>query len=130
DRWPEEAPRVVRPVIAGFGTDVAAPDDLNPALAQGGNEAHGLRVVHQDDVAALDQAHERFSVGFGDPPHDVSFGITESAVVTGFAVQPVVYALGDGEELGVAVDHDPPAVHARALRIPHETMEHLGHAPA
>ena len=48
--------------------------------------------------------------------------------VAGHAVEPVVQALRDGEELGVAVDHDPSRVDPDVLGVAAEEFEHLGHA--
>ncbi len=89
-----------------------------------------LWVVEEDDVVAMDPAVEGLHVG----PQDgrVVLGLARAQVpgVAGRAVQPVVQALRDGEELGVTVDDDPACVDPDVLRIAAEQLEHLRHAPA
>ncbi len=50
------------------------------------------------------------------------------ATVTGPAVQPVVDAFGDGEEVGIPVHHQPSTVDAGTTHIGDERPEQLSHA--
>ena len=57
-------------------------------------------------------------------------GVAERTAVAGVAVQQVVQPLGDGEELGVAVEHEPPVLDVRPRAVGEQRLQHLGDAPA
>ncbi len=52
------------------------------------------------------------------------------AVVALVAVQAVMQALGEREELGVPLDHQPSGRQADSQSERQQDVEHLGHAPA
>ena len=56
--------------------------------------------------------------------------VAERPAVTGLAVQRVVDALGEREELGVAVEHQPAVVDAGAPPVREQRLQHLGHPAA
>ena len=55
-------------------------------------------------------------------------GGTERTAVARVAVQAVVQALRDGEELRLAVEHEPPVLDARSPPVREQGLEHLGDA--
>jgi hypothetical protein len=55
-------PRLLGPGVAVVGTDVAAPDDVDPRLGQNGGQSRGLGVVEDDYVASADQREQRCGV--------------------------------------------------------------------
>ena len=66
----------------------------------------------------------------GDALVDGALGLAQRPAVAGVAVQAVVQALGDAEELGVAADGDPSRVDADAAHVADERAQHLGDAAA
>jgi hypothetical protein len=56
--------------------------------------------------------------------------VVEGATIAEGAVQPVVEALGDGEEFGRALDHHPADVYAGAACVRDQRLEQLRDATA
>ena len=55
-------------------------------------------------------------------------GGTERPIIAPVPVQAVVQALRDGEELRLAVEHEPPVLDARSSPVRQQGLEHLGDA--
>ncbi len=96
---------------------MAAPHDDHPGTGEGLGEPCGLGIVQQDDVARPDQRQQLIGVGAQDLLVVASFGAAERAAVAGRAVQVVVNALRDLEEVRIALDDDPLRIDARAARM-------------
>ena len=60
---------------------------------------------------------------------DRALGVPERPPSPARAVEAVVDALGDREELRVALDHDPAGVDARAPRVGEQRLQQLRHPP-
>jgi hypothetical protein len=102
-------------VVDGVGTDVAAPHDHGCPGAHGADHPGGLGVVEDHHVA---RPHDLHQPGRIRRPSALEHGplvAAQRAAVTGGPVQPVVQPLGHGEELGVALDHQPASVDAATL---------------
>jgi hypothetical protein len=82
--------------------------------------------VQEDDVAAVDPPVDRVHVGVEDGLVVRGLAAPEVAAIADGPVEAVVQALGDGEELGVGVDHHPPRVGADVPGVAAEEREDLG----
>ena len=131
DQRAQEVPCVPHPCVGAIGTDVAAPDhrhvgERRDPLAHAGR----LRVVEVDDVTGLDQLGK----GLGVLPADLEvlgmLGLAQRRADAVGAVQAVVEALGDPEELGVAADDHPAHVGAGSARVGEQRVQQLGDAAA
>ena len=109
---------------------MTTPHDPGPAAAQERRQAGRLRVMDEHDVA---RAH-----GGGEVPGVVLehrlvvavFVLAERAAVPLTPVEVVVEPLGDLEEAGIALDHQPAGVDAGTANVRQQHAEHLGDAPA
>ena len=106
----QEVPCLQHVAVRLVRTDVAPPDDGRSRLADAFDEPRGLWVVEDDHVVPTHSRHERGGVAGGDVVVVTTFSGAEPPAVTGRAVQEVVDALGDGEELGIAPKDGPPHV--------------------
>ena len=61
---------------------------------------------------------------------DGALGLAQRPAVARRPVQAVVQALGEAEELGVAVDDHPAGVDAGAAHVADQRAQHLGDAAA
>jgi hypothetical protein len=86
--------------------------------------------VQQHDVRRRHARGELLARGGGDPLVDAALGLAERPAVARVAVQPVVNALGEVEEVRLAVHHDPAGVDSGALRVADQRAQHLGDAAA
>jgi hypothetical protein len=109
---------------------MAAPDDRRARVAQRGDQAGGLRVVDDDDVAVVHAGDDRLGVLCQRLLVDRPRRIVERPAVAERAVEAVVDALRDGEELGVSVDDEPARVDAGAAGVGDEGLQQLHHAAA
>ena len=107
-----------------------APDDGHALLDQRRDHAGGLRIVQEDDVARPYALRQQLGVLGGDALVDGALGLAQRPAVARVAVQAVVQALGDAEELGVAADGDPSRVDADAAHVADQRAQHLGDAAA
>jgi hypothetical protein len=82
----EEVPGAADGLVRVVDPDVAAPDDLQPSLAQGRDHRRRLRVVQADDVAVLHLRAERGAVGAQRRLVKLSLLLAELAAV-GIAVE-------------------------------------------
>ena len=128
DVVPEERPCLVGLVVAGVATDVATPHDPHAGRPEPLHHAGRLRIVQQHDVAATDLGEEVGEVRGEDTFVRGVLGGTERAAVPRIPVQAVVQALRDGEELRLAVEHEPAVLDARSSPVREQGLEHLGDA--
>ena len=126
----QEVPGLLRPFVAPVDAHVAAPDDASAALDERGDEAGGLRIVHDDDVVRPYRPQETLDVRGERPLVPPSLVLAQAATVTGRPVEPVVDPLGDREELGIPVNHRPFGRDARTACVAQEHVQELGHASA
>ena len=122
----EEVPRLARAVVGHVEADVRAPDDGHARLDQRRDHAGGLGVVQQHDVAGPHALREQVGVLGRDGLVDGPLGVAQRAAVAGEAVQAVVQALGDAEEVLVAADRHPARVDLHAARVADQRAQHLG----
>ena len=108
---------------------MAAPGDQRAGPGQALGEPGRLRIVQQDQVAWPDQLEQLGSVR-GEHALVVADLLGRQRPAGDLAVDLVVQALGDHEELGVAGDHHPAAGDPRVLDVAEQHLEHLGHAAA
>ena len=127
---PQERPRLAGEIVGRLDADVAAPDHRRAALLQGTDQTGRLRVVDDHDVAGAHVAGEPREVLGEHRLVDAAGLLVERAAVALGAVQAVVDALGDGEELGRALDDDPARVDPGAARIADERAQQLHDAAA
>jgi hypothetical protein len=104
---------------------MAAPDHGCALLLQGGHQPGGLGVVQDDDVARLDPRLQPSKGLLEGLAVAGSCRLVQLAPVTGLTVEQVMDALGDLEELLVALDHHPAGVDARASQVAEQEVEHL-----
>ena len=126
----QEVPRAARDVVRLVDADVAAPDHARAGALERADEPGGLRVVQDHDVVVVHQLGERAGVLLERALVDLARRLAEVAAVALEAVQLVVEALGDLEELRVAVEHRPAGVDAGALRVAEQREQQLDHAAA
>ena len=126
----QELPCVVREVVRPVEADVAAPDGGRSGRAQRGDQARRLRVVDDHDVTRAHALGERGQVVGQYLLVDGAGGVVERSTVSDGAVQSVVDALGNGEEIGRALDHHPADVNAGAPRVGDQRFEQLRDAAA
>ena len=77
-----------------------------------------------------DERGKLLGVLVGDGRVDLTLARTKLATVTWLAVEEVVEALGDGEELGRALDRHPAHVEPGTARVGREGAQHLRDATA
>jgi hypothetical protein len=76
--------------------------------------------VQDHDVAVSHERRESLRRGARGALVDLPLVVAQRPAVAGRAVQPVVQALGDVEEVGLTADDEPASIHARGARIPNE----------
>ena len=86
--------------------------------------------MQQHDVAGAHALREQVGMLGGDGLVDGALGVAQRAAVAGEAVQAVVQALGDAEEVLVAADGHPARVDLHAARVADQGAQHLGHPAA
>ncbi len=122
----QELPRSFRLRVHGVGAHMAAPHHDHPRSRERLREPCGLGIVQQDDVARSDQRQQLVGVGAQDLLVVTPFVASERAAVAGRAMEVVVDALRDLEEVRIALDDDPLGVDARTAGVRQERAEHLG----
>ena len=83
-----------------------------------------------DDVAGLHQASEVAGAVLQRLLVEVPLLLAQLAAVAGIAVEVVVEALGDGEELRPLAQDDPAGVDAGPAHVGQHRLQHLRHAAA
>ena len=126
----QEPPGLAREVVGRVDADVRAPDDRHPRLEQPRDHAGRLRIVQQHDVRGANALGHQLGVGGAAALVDGALGLAQRSAVAIVSVQPVVQALCDAEELGVALDHDPARIDPTAARVADQRAQHLGDAAA
>ena len=122
----DELPRALRPLVRAVVPHVAPPDHPRADIAERREEPGGLWVVDEHHVAAAHPPAHVLDVR-GDRPVVVRpLGLAEIAAVAGGAVEAVVDALGDREELGIARNDNPIRRDPDAARVAEQCPEHLG----
>ena len=128
DVMPEERPCLVGLVVAGVATDMATPHDPHTGRPEPLHHACRLRIVQQHDVAMTDLGEEVGEVRAEDTFERGVLGGTERPPVPRIPVQAVVQALRDGEEVRLAIEHEPAVLDARSSPVREQGLEHLGDA--
>jgi hypothetical protein len=126
----QELPAPVGLGITLVPADVATPYDVRAGLVDAADEAGGLRIVQQHDVARPYLLREAGLVLVKDPRVVLVLGGTELGPGVHGAVQRVVNPLCDREELRVGVEHQPPGVDTRAAGVSEQRLQHLRDATA
>ena len=125
---PEEVPRLVGLVVSRIAPDVTTPHDPDAGRPEAVDHARGLGIVQQHDVAVVDQGEHLGDVGADDPFVAGTLVLAEWTAVARVAMQQVVQALRDGEELRLAVEHQPPVLDLRTTPVREQRLKHLGDA--
>ena len=126
----QEVPGAADELVGLVDSDVAAPDDLEPGPLHRRRQPSRLRVVQVDDVVGLAEANELGAGRRQGRLVEPARLLVEVTAVAGVAVEAVVDALGDGEELGCLAQHDPAGVDAGAANVGEQRPQHLRHAAA
>ena len=100
------------------------------AARSAGSMPGGLGVVEDHDVAGPHRLGERLRVGLAAALVGGALRVAQRPAVAREAVEPVVQALGDAEELGIALGDDPAAVEPGAAHVADQRAQHLGDAAA
>jgi hypothetical protein len=102
-----------------------APHDPGARRRERRAEPGRLRIVNERDVAGPDEREDVVGVA----PHDALvaavLGCPELAAVAGRAVEPVMDAFGDGEELGIPLDDEPAGVDPGPAHVGEQGLQHL-----
>ena len=109
---------------------MAAPHHQRPSGTEAIHHASRLRVVQQDDVPDRNPGGHLLDVGFQGIGHHGALCLTQLSAVTRLAVQHVVHALGDPEELRVTGEDEPAGVYVHAAYVSQQGLQHLGDPPA
>jgi hypothetical protein len=109
---------------------VAAPDDGGALRGEWLDQPGRLRIVDDHHVALAHAVLEVLQVLRQHPLVRRAGGVVERETVTRHAVQAVVDALGDREELRRSLDHRPARVHAGAACVRDQRLQQLDHAAA
>ena len=127
----EEVPGAAGELVRLVDPDVAAPDDRGPRLLHRRRPARpsGGRAGRRRRRSAEAGELRRWSPP-GSPRRAARASSPSVAAVAGVAVEAVVDALGDGEELGCLAQHDPAGVDAGAAHVGEQRPQHLRHAAA
>ena len=129
----QEVPHLMGLAVRGVGADMAAPDHAESGGAHRGHKPRGLRVMEDHHIARPDQRPQLERVGLQGGAVRLPSPPAEADAVARIAVEHVVDALGDREELvgpRRRGDHGPANVGARAASVRHQRAEHLRHAAA
>ena len=126
----QERPGALGPLVGLVGSDVAAPDELRAGARHRGGETGRLRVVDQDDVVRTHEREQLVRIAAQSLLVVAPLRVAKGAAIPGRAVEPVVNALRDLEEAGVALDHEPADVEPRAASVGQQRLQHLGDAAA
>jgi hypothetical protein len=105
---------------------MAAPDHGCALLLQGGRQPGGLGVVQEDDVARLHPRLEFFQCLFQRLPVAALCRTVQLTFVAGLAMKQVMDALGDREEVLVALEHQPVGIDAGTGQVAEQEVQHLG----
>lgn len=101
------------------GADMAVPDHANAVLGQYRCHTEGLRVVECDHVTGIELVGKPYGLRFQHRPILVRL-IGVEMIGGAAAVQEMVNALGQCEELRIAGDHRPPDRNAVRLLHSHQ----------
>jgi hypothetical protein len=93
---------------------------------EGGHQPGGLGVVQDDDVARLDPLLQLCEGLLQRLPVGVLCRLVQLAPVAGLAMEQVMEAFGNREELLVALDHHPAGIDAGPSQVAEQEVEHLG----
>jgi len=126
----KEGPPLADGVVRLVDADVRAPDGANVARTQRGDQARGLGIVEDHNVAGAHLLEQCVGVATGDLFVAAPVGIGQRRAFGPHAVKQVVHGLGDLEEVGRAFDHHPPLVDAGAAAVRDQGRKQLGHASA
>jgi hypothetical protein len=126
----EEAPGLARQVIGKVEPDVRTPQHRHADLAQARQHPGRLGIVQQHDVVRRHASGELVRGRVGDALVDAPLGVAQRPAVAAVTVQPVVQALGEVEEVGLAVHHEPARIEPGPLDVAHQRAQHLGDAAA
>ena len=102
------------------GTPVSSSRGIIPAVCGSCSSTTSAGRIRAASASALRGAAALVDRALGSPERPPSSG----------AVEAVVEALGDAEEVGVAVDHDPARVEPGAADVADQRAQHLGDAAA
>ena len=123
----QELPPGVRVGGGVVAADVTAPNHLGAGLVETLDQSGSLRVVQKHDVAGPNLGRQIDQVPFEHPFIVLVFRRSECLPAVRRAVQGIVHSFGDGEELMVAVQNQPPGVDSRAASVCNEALQHLRH---
>ena len=116
----QELPCLARAGVGQVEADVRAPYDRHAGVLQPRDHARRLGVVQENDVVGLQALGHELRVGRATLVVSRALRVAQRATVAAVAVQTVVQALGDREELGVAGDNHPTGVETRATGVADE----------
>ena len=126
DSGPQELPCRPGQVVGLVDAHMAAPDNHHALLLESGHQPGGLGVVQDDDVAGLHPLLQLSQCLFQRLPVGVLCRLIQLPSVAGLAVEQVMDAFGDLEELVVALDHHPAGVDAGTGQVAEQEVQHLG----
>jgi hypothetical protein len=121
----QEIPGAPDDVIGLVDADVAAPDDPVAGFLHRRDQGGGLRVVEVDDVARPRTGHDAARARRERLLVEAPLALAERPAVAGVAVQVVVEALRDEEELAVLAQDRPARVDADAADVGQQSAQHL-----
>jgi hypothetical protein len=126
----EEFDRFIHVLVGDLEADMAAPQSHSAGRLDSRDESCGLGIVEEDNVARLDQLGQVARAVFEDLFVGLLLFRAQRITVTRVAVELVVQALGDREELGALPEHDPACIDSGVVRVREEAAQHLGDAAA
>jgi hypothetical protein len=103
---------------------------MDPGFGQLGDQPRRLRVVKYSDITSADPGQQRPGISIRHLAIVAELSLTKSTAVSGRAVDAIVQTFGDGKEILVALNDQPPDVQANAEGVADEDLEHLRHASA
>ena len=124
----EEPPRQLRAVVARVAPHVTSPHDDRPERAHPFDQPRGLGVVQQNQVTGLHELAQPGEVALEHRLVESALPVCQRAAVALRAVQQVVEALGEPEEVRARVQDQPPGVHPGTPGVGEQGLQHLGHA--
>ena len=130
DIGPQEQLRLSGQLVCLVDPDVAPPDDLDARLLQRRDETGRLRIVKVGHIALLHEAPEGVGVGNQRPLVHAPLLSPEAATVARIAMEMVVEALGDREEVRALPQNDPPRVDPHPAHVGQHRVEQLGDTAA
>ena len=126
----QECARGAGEIAVAVGADVQPPHDRHAGAREARRHPGRLGVVEDHRVIRPQPRQQRLGAGRRD---GLVVGVlvrAERPAVAGGAVEPVVQALRDGEEGGIAVQDAPAGVDAGPAGVREQRTQHLGHASA